>query len=386
MQKQASLTLKKITVAVGICMVANFASYQVYAAVPACPPVITPVWEYAMNAAGKAIKGSLVAHYNALDLQWEANLKLLRGAIQILTKQVQVSAQKQADTIRVATQSQAEYQTELAVSRETFDAMLDYGYMGQGSDPCLDQYQVTAVNGAINNAEANVATSVNGSISAAPAKYHPNPGASQATQASDIKSKYCSTELQSSGYCSTASANPNIDVSATNFFTITPSGGAKDDAKNQMINYIYGRPDAQPPKNVATLPDTASYMNAKREQDAFRSLSALSFKTIQSWTAINNTGESVIGAIDKKVQRYSGGDGYEEWRKSIAVQRERGLLIEYAKMKAFELQMASLEYEQMERTEALVAGINALEARSLVNGTAQQANRIAGQAAAKKVN
>ena len=48
--------------------------------------------------------------------------------------------------------------------------------------------------------------------------------------------------------------------------------------------------------------------------------------------------------------------------------------------------MASLEYEQMERTEALVAGINALEARSLVNGTAQQANRIAGQAAAKKVN
>ena len=75
MRQQASLTLKKITVAVGICMVANFASYQVYAAVPACPPVITPVWEYAMNAAGKAIKGSLVAHYNALDLQWEANLK-----------------------------------------------------------------------------------------------------------------------------------------------------------------------------------------------------------------------------------------------------------------------------------------------------------------------
>lgn len=386
MQILNKLRLKKTAILVFIVGSAYSVQSFSCACVPGCWPVQSYIWQQGVTYMGITVTKMIEMNYQILDKQWETNLKLLQSAIAVLAKQVQISGQKHADTVRIATQSQADYQNELAVSKSTFHSMLDYGFLGQGSDPCLDQYQVTAINGAMNNAEANVGPAVNSTIDASPSKYHPNPGVAQSHQSSEVKAKYCSAELKASGYCQTVSTDPNIDVSAANFFSVTAQGGARDDAKNQMVNYIYGRPDIQPPKNVANLPDTAAYMNAKREQDAFRSLSALSFKTIQSWTSVNNTGESVIGAIEKKVERYTGGDGYEDWRKSIAVQRERGLLIEYAKMKAFELQMAALDYEQMERTEAVVAGINALESRNMASTAATQANRIGVLLTAKKVN
>jgi hypothetical protein len=216
-------------------------------------------------------------------------------------------------------------------------------------------------------------------IDASPGRFVTDQGAVVAQRLKDAKTLYCTADEAKAGLCGTAGAEAGKDVDAANFFTSYNQTSPENAAKSAMLNNMYGVPYQAVSKDVMATPQGRSFLDAKRTEDAVRSVSQASLKSIQSWTESkgdsSNPSDSVLTTLAKKVNTYAGGDGYSDWELSKASQSERGLLVEYAKMMAAELYMLNADYQQQERVEAIVASLLALQQRA---AAMQRGPKVAG--------
>lgn len=352
-----------------------------------CPPVIDAVWVAGVNAAEDTVGAAIKAASEAIGTARVMNIERVQSALKVLTKQMALSADQQAAVEIAAKKGQAEYLNELANRKAIFETTLDYSMAtGQGFDPCGELARSKNVALAVGEANHDMQEKVIREIDAAPGRLVANQASVVNDRINLARTTYCTADEARMGVCQGAGPMAGKDVDVANFFTSYDEGTPQTNAKDALLNYMYGLPYQTLPKDVATSPQGQAFMDAKRNEDAFSSVSAASLKTIQSWTEGRVDGsahsDSVLDALAKKVDTYAGGDNYAEWEKTQASQSERGLLVEYAKMSATELYMLDLEYQQQGRIEANIAALQALHARgAALAGT--NAGAIAAQAQVK---
>jgi hypothetical protein len=244
---------------------------------------------------------------------------------------------------------------------------------GQGYDPCGEVTRSQGVAVAIGEAARDMQDKVIRELDAGPGRFIRDKTAIFTRRLQDAKGIYCTADEAAAGLCASAGQYAGLDVDAANLFASADINSAQNTAKNAFLNNLFGVPRTAISAETAKTPAGQSYLDAKRSEDAIRSVSQASFKSIQSWTerrGDGQAGQSVLDALQAKIGTYAGGDNYEEWAKSKASMSERGLLVEYAKMSATELYLLNQTYQQAGRMEGLTAAMLAARARNAggVNG------------------
>lgn len=338
-----------------------------------CPPVIDSVWQAGVTAAQTTISGGILGMAETLAATRLLNLERVLSAIRVLAKQVSTTAEQQVATDIAAKKGAASYLSELSTRKAIFNTMVEYSAAtGQGFDPCGELKRTQNIAVAIGEANRDLQEKVIRELDSAPGRVVRDQAAVINQRMSTAKSLYCTEHEAAMGLCSRAGVLAGKDVDASNFFASYHVDAPENRAKSALLNNMYGIPYQTIPRELAATPSGQAFLEAKRNEDAIRSVSQASMKAIQSWTEARGNGsvgsDSVLDALGKKVGTYAGGTNYDAWERDKMTQSERGLLVEYAKMAAAELYMLHMEYQQYERMEANIAAWQALQARRSVTG------------------
>lgn len=350
-----------------------------------CPPVIDPIWQAAVQAAQQAINAAIKSSGNLISEQRAQGSKQIQSALGSLARQIKASADQQANTTIKSQQASADYASLVSDRGMIFRTAMQYDAVsGQGADPCGDVRRNLTVSAALAEAQGDLPARILREVDAAPGRLVTNSSAVVADRVSMSRGKYCTAQEQAQGLCSSVGAQAGLDTDSANFFTSAAAGSEQSKAKNALLNHIYGVPAQLPPEIVQGTPSATAFFEAKRASDAFTSVSLTSAKAVQALTESRDGMPSALDAVREKVNVYSGGAGFENWVKRVSAQSEHGLLIDYAKMRAFELWMANLEYQSMERMEANLAAL-LLAREDAARRSSQNDLRIQGAAARQRV-
>lgn len=354
-------------VAVGVCM---FASAGGVAYGYGCPAVVDEIWMAGVTAANMSVSAAITAATETISYWRVYNMQRVMSGIRVLTKQVRVSSEKMSAADLASKQASAAFDGEIADRKAVFETTMEYNPVtGQGYNPCSELERTKKIAVAIGEANNSMQERVLREIDAAPGRVVGDVGAVVSKRLEDARGVYCTADEARAGVCSAPGTLAGRDRDSGHFFTSYAVGTPEAEAKNAMLNNMYGVPQVAPTGDTAKSPAGQSFYAAKREYDAFRSISQATMKAIQSWTesrgVAGNTIDSVMDAIGKKVATYAGGENYPEWEKQLTSQSEHGLLVELAKKRAFQLYMSNLEYQQFEHIETNVAALVAMKARDL---------------------
>lgn len=339
-----------------------------------CPPVVDSVWQAAMTAASTTISAEIMALVESVSAARTANLMRIQSAIRVTAKQIETSGEKQAATEVATKQAGANFMVELSNRKAILETTMEYNAAtGQGFDPCGEMRRSQNIAVAVGEANSGMPDRVMREIDSAPGRLVSNQAEVVSKRLADGRTLYCSADQVKAGVCPQAGQLAGKDVDAGHFFTTYQLGTPEAQAKSALLNNMYGIPYAAPDKSAVNTPSGKAFFEAKRTEDGYRSVSQASMKTLQAWTesrpGSGDGSDSVLGSVAAKVGTYSGGNNYAEWEQKKASESEHGLLVELAKMRAFELYMRNLEYQQLERQEANIAAMLALRARSGGDGS-----------------
>lgn len=319
-----------------------------------CPAVVDSIWEAAMGKAAGAISLAIGSLVEAVSVERTANLMRLQSTIRVLAKQVEISGEKQSSTEVASKQAGANYMVELSNRKAVFETTMQYNATtGQGFDPCGETRRAQNVHAVAGEANAGISERVMAELDTAPGNLVGNQADVVARRLSNAQTLY-GPNGQLAGK----------DVDAGHFFTSAQVGSPEAQAKSALLNNMYGIPYQAPDKSAANSPAGKAFFEAKRTEDVYRSVGQASMKTVQSWTDSRAGSSSAIDAISSKVGTYAGGNNYPQWEQAQTTQSERGLMIELARMRAFDLYLRNQESEQMARQEATLAALVAIRARS----------------------
>jgi len=314
----------------------------------------------------------------SVNLQELYNTQQEMSALKVQTKQIAASAEKEVANMSQSMQALASTVVAQNQAEQAQKVMEQYGRAtGQGYDPCGEETKSREVTSAYANT-SDVVNMVRGSIDAGPGVYKDQKIVLGA-RVSEHKAKFCTQSEVDAGFCSAVGPAPGASLTFATMMIGSKVGDVNEDAKNAFVNHIFGLPDQPLNPAIAQTPEAQAYVRDKMKRDGIRSIAATSFKSIQSMThadpaaassSTNNNGyvadQSFVDAMKAKVDQYAGGDNYHVWEQTLAVQSERGLLVNLAKMGAFKLYLTSVEYDQYERMEANLAALLAMENRGRV--------------------
>jgi hypothetical protein len=340
-----------------------------------CPAVVDSVWQagIASNAASitLSLNGMLQTYAEARAL----NGMRVQSALKVLAQQINASTEKEITVNMGAKQGVASVMADLSQREAVHATMMDYNAAtGQGYDPCGEVQRSQGIAVAIGEAGRDMQDKLIREFDAAPGRVVKDKGPIFARRLQEAKGVYCTASEAAAGLCASPGQSAGLDVDAANFFTPSDVNAPQTAAKSAFLNNLFGTPRSAIAADTAKTPAGQAYLDAKRSDDALRSVSQASFKSIQSWTERRGdgpAGQSVLEALQAKIGTYAGGDNYEDWAKSKAAMSERGLLVELAKMSATELYMLDQTYKQAARMEGLTAAMLAARARGTagVHGT-----------------
>jgi hypothetical protein len=350
-----------------------------------CPAVMDAVWQAAMVTAGTTISTGITGLVESVSSARVLNLERMQSALRVLTKQIETTSNKQSAVDLGAKQATSSVMTALYQRKAVFNTMMDFNSAtAQGFDPCGEVKRSQSVAVAIGEANNDMREKVLRELDTAPGRVVKDQGAVVSQRLKDAAELYCTADEVKAGVCANKSSLAGKDVDASHFFTSFSNRSDEGAAKSALLNNLYGVPYQAPPKEAANSVAGQAFFDAKRNEDAVRSVSQASMKAIQSWTESRGTGpnasDSVLDTLSKKIGTYTGGENYKAWEVSKTSQSERGLLVEYAKMKAAELYMLNAEYQQAERIEANMATLLALQVRATPSNGDSKAQAAAAQA------
>jgi hypothetical protein len=363
------LRVKRLAVALAAAMICGEATAT------GCPPVFDNIYIDSFVSGISSMIDSISSLVSGVGWQAMYNSQREMSGLKVLTKQISGSSEKEIIAMNQSMQGLATTVISQQTSEDVQKVYADYGTAtGQGYDPCGEQTKALAVTGGYANTQ-NVTSAVRGSIDAAPGVWKDRTAA-MTTRVNDHRQSYCTADEVKAGMCQTVGSNPGQDLTFSTFMVTATQGSVEDRAKDAFVNHVFGLPD-QPfdPKNAKT-PEVQAQMRDKMMRDGYRTIAATSFKSIQAMSTANpnatnptnNNGyvatTSFLDALDQKIDQYAGGANYLQWEKTLAIQSDRGLLVDLAKMAAFKLYLTSVEYDQYERMEANLAGLLSLENRA----------------------
>jgi hypothetical protein len=332
-----------------------------------CPLYLNEIVAPAFVYATTSIIGAMSAVDVALAAQLQFNSERLTSAIAILTKQKAVGANQVNEAGKNAAQVTAQALNSLAQTDRVKQARFDYGgEFGQGYSPCKVSATRNFLQSNIEQTNNKTLNDVNKEIIASAGAYV----SKEQTINDRIKQyqeHYCSLEQVKYGMCDKVGELAGKSVSIATLFSPSSISTKEYQAKLDFINSISGLPDNPIPEQNKTSSLSRSYMLMKHQKDASVSPAYYSLKKIQNdYIEPKGIGSSVAEMFESEVARYMGvGNEGGNWAKSIAIQNQRGLLVELLKVKALDLSIQSRQYEQQERMEANLAVLVANVAQNL---------------------
>ncbi len=320
-----------------------------------CLPVISEIWQNVANEVYATQKTAMDRGFDVLDQQWRDLMQNVTAALKVTTKQVEVTSDQRIAADQKLAETAAHVDKEIALSKRTYEALRDYGPQGQGYDPCEQIDQQKTMNEAIGHA-AEAADAVVKSVAAAPGRYA-KPSDTLKEWSAARSAVYCRPELAAKGFCTPrAGGEKPRDTNPSSIFDQNKPGD--DAAGTQYLNYFAGAPNP-PPSTVLgkDSPTVNAYLELKRQKDALVAPSINSVAAIKAANAPNGP----MAEIDRRVSNFVGGEGYKDFKVSLHSSEARGLLLQYAKMSALELQMRFMQYEQAQRMETALAAMTVAE-------------------------
>lgn len=344
-----------------------------------CPPqyqeqMVLPGFATAYTS----IKAALTSVDASLSLLLQSESQRLSSAIAVLTKQKALAANQIADVQVNSGKMLATGMGTISQAERVKRARFEYGgEFGQGYQPCKISAERAVI--ATRNADMadQTAARVKSEIMAAPGQYM----ARDSARAKIIQAHktYCTDDEVSSGLCQSTGTQPGADTSATTLFEPVMDGEAGYQAKVDFVNNAAGLPDEPIPQGAAGTSQAQAYVLAKTRKDALVSPALTALKDIQVETSGIDGMESgkelpLSKLYEDQVKRYFGNsDEYNNWTKTLAVQNERGVLVETLKVKALNLALKAKLYKQYETMEAQLATLTATELANSTNNQAIQA-------------
>ena len=337
--------------------------------------MVDTIWQFAITTGITTLINEIISRVTGTSNSNATNERKIMSALKVQTKQISVSADKEAANMSQVMQALSTTVIAQESAIQVQKVMEDFGAStGQGFDPCGEQVKSRAV--AAGYADStNVVNMVRG-VEAAPGVYKSR-GTALAARVSEHRTNFCTADERSAGLCTTVGANAGASLTFSTMLQTARVGDMADRAKNAFVNHIFGLPDQPLDASQANTPEGLAFVRDKMMRDGIRSISMTSLKAVQamntsaaasSGSTADNDGhvadQSFLDAVKTKVDQYAGGANYKQWEVSLTTQSERGLLVNLAKMSAFKLYMTAVEYDQYERMEANLAGLLAIENRN----------------------
>lgn len=349
-----------------------------------CPPYLVGMVWPGFTAASAA----LIAEVTAVDASLSAILAFqserLTSAIAVMTKQKAVSANQVSSMQQNVTQVTAEAINTLEQTERVKQARFDYGSeFGQGVEPCKTLSEREQAYKKTQEAKQQALSAMQTEVDAGAGNYK-DPNEVLTKRIENYQTNYC---LPGQAFCDENAANTNTgantekqalkNVNIAYLFQPTPANKTGADntqgktnpahqAKIDLINQLVGLPTpAVNTKDTGSLA-TRNYQLLKNQHDAMVSPAIYSLKSIQADNTMFNGEMSKTQLYEHMSKRYMGtGNDGMAWHKTLAVQNDRGLLMEMLKVKSLDLAIQYQEYQQQARMELLLANLLSSEAQKL---------------------
>lgn len=347
----------------------------------------------AFTTSQSTLTGAIASMDTALSTQLQYHSDRVIGAIAILASQKAVGANQVVQALANATQSTADAIKSLQGYSRTKAARLDYSdWFGQGYRPCTVQPERMLITNRAAALDEERRVRSQSEVWNAPGKYGNRAAAinPMVTEHWD----FCTPDQVTSGLCPSVGEYPGADLTVATMFEPTMENEPLYRAKVAFVNNIMGLPDQALPAGAEKQASSQAYAQAKAQKDAVLSPALATFKDLQLTssgvqTAHGGNSTPLSVQFEAQVKRYAGNaPEYDAWVKVLSAQRQRGVMIEYLKVKALDLAIQQEQYRQYERMEAQLAALVALEVRT--GGASEKAERAAESARrqdmARKVN
>ncbi|MDR2208492.1 MAG: hypothetical protein LBE22_05915 [Azoarcus sp.] len=349
--------------AVASALITSSSAYAYY-----CPDFFDEMVTPNITFVAEALVANVMSVDASLSLLLESYSERTLSAIAVLTKQKALAANQAGNSSRVQAQQIAAGLGELRTSARQKAARVDYGSeFGQGVDPCRTYTQRQIITGR----DADMGRELRGRIAtevhAAPGVYL-DPGQNR-KMVLEAHQPFCTQDQVDAGLCKTVGTHPGASLNAATLFN--PAMGAEDlyKAKNAYVNNVVGFADPPVAEGAGTHAGSGVYMIAKGSKDAIVSPAIVALKEVQLFNsgvegAHSGTELPLSVLFQNEVDRYAGDSPeYDNWSKIMAAQAQRGVMLEVLKIEALRLAVAGKKLEALDRQEAMLAALVALEAR-----------------------
>ncbi|KPN62926.1 hypothetical protein AKJ29_01920 [Aliiroseovarius crassostreae] len=269
------------------------------------------------------------------------------SAIKVLAQQTSAGANTEAVGSQQAMKAAAETYVEQRTAEELLEAHNTYGPPGQAVGSCDFVRDIEVMNTALDAVEERASEIVmSGGLDTRPGS------------TIDLD-----TALSRRSYV--ASTDFDNVVSAVAFVDPGTSAAVKD----TFMNNVIGMP-VEKPTDLDGVEDSIQFMRA-RQAEALRSPAIASLASVRAYYEAPGHfgGGGVSGAVNRSldetidwlVDRYGGGDEYEQWMAELVTKSETGLLKELARLRAINLALTTERNQSSDRQQAVLATLLATE-------------------------
>lgn len=289
MKNRGSLVsvFQKRLIVVSISMVSSVYVWAVCTAtaVPLTPEVVNGP----KLSAQKAIQAALMTYDTRLSVSMQTHEASIMGAIAILTKQKELTADYISQSDDRSNQVLASVINETEKMDVIKEIIENNSSKGQGHNPCQVLAEQAELATATQEADESVYGAVRHEITAAPGKYKNRADViAQRTVIHDAN--YCTADQAASGLCTKAAPRAAKSLKASTMFTPSGTGDTIHEDKVAFINNFVGFPAEPLSANQSGTIGGSSYVGNVHRLNAIRSPAMTMLKQLQAeYTASADT-------------------------------------------------------------------------------------------------
>lgn len=309
--------------------------------------VADPIWRAGHTSSQTTITTGIDAMVATFAANSTLTTQQIVSAIKVLAQQTSAGANTEAVGSQQAMKAAAETYVEQRTAEELLAAHNTYGPPGQAVGSCDFVRDIEVMNTALDAVEERASEIVmSGGLDTRPGS------------TIDLD-----TALSRRSYV--ASTDFDNVVSAVAFVDPGTSAAVKD----TFMNNVIGMP-VEKPTDLDGVEDSIQFMRA-RQAEALRSPAIASLASVRAYYEAPGHfgGGGVSGAVNRSldetidwlVDRYGGGDEYEQWMAELVTKSETGLLKELARLRAINLALTTERNQSSDRQQAVLATLLATE-------------------------
>lgn len=309
--------------------------------------VADPIWRAGHTSAQTTLNTGVNTMVSTFATNSTLTTQQIVSAIRVLAQQTSSGANTEAVGTQQALKAAAETYVETRTAEELREAHNTYGPPGQAVGSCDFVREMEVMNTALDSIEERASVIVNaGGLDTRPGS---------TVSVDDALSRR--SAVAAADFGSVVSAVVFLDPS-------TPSG-----VKDAFMNNVIGIP-LEKPTDLDGVEDSIQFMRA-RQAEALQSPAIVSLASVRA--AHEATGHfgggTISGSVNRSMDetviwlldRYGGGDEYEEWSAELVTKSEVGLMKEIARLRAISLALTIERNQSADRQQAVIATLLATE-------------------------